>query len=117
MNDFYIKGVTILGKTPVHTNSVALSLSFIWFVIAIILVVVGSIYLFYKKDKNIGVSDLFGALLFVILTGVCLSGAKVNNVYLVSIDETASYIELNEKFSDITKLENGLYEVELNVCD
>ena len=114
MNDFYIKGVTILSKTPAH-NTILLNLGCIGLIIGFILLIISCMRLSHKHNDSL--SCLFSCLLFFIICFGCIFNSKINDTYLVSIDETASYIELDEKFSDITKLENGLYEVELNVCD
>lgn len=115
MNDFYIKGVTILNKIPAHNDTTLLNLGGMGLIIGFILLIVSCMRLFHKYNNSL--SCLFSCLLFLIICFGCIFNSRINDTYLVSIDETASYIELNEKFSDITKLENGLYEVKLNVCD
>lgn len=117
MNDFVVQGVTILGKTPAHNSPPTQAIFIIFSVMAVLFILFGCITYFKYHNKNDMLAFVFGALCFIIFAFISYKAMKVEDTYTISIDETASYVELNERFSDITKLDSGHYEVKLNVCD
>ena len=114
MNDFVIKGVTILGtelSSHVFFNvfrfvlCALLSLGFFVFV---------CLSVYYKECPSV----IICSLLFILAIAATFLAYKEwkappETIYTISIDDTASYNEIKNNFYYIRELPNGLYEVKL----
>ena len=113
MNDFFIQGVTILGSEPEISFTELLFILFMLFLGCIVLV--WAIFDSLKNNSLVVSLLAFGALcltLYAVLD--CIRTYKTPSIiYTVSIDDTASYIEIKNNFYSVKELPNGLYEVTL----
>ncbi len=113
MNDFALKGVTILAHSTEPVTGYYFTL-----IIAII-----AIFLFsacWAVENTEGRADLFTNILCGIIVSLCIASMPPtihdikypDNYYTVLIDDTASYTEVTNTFKEIF-YKDGVYTVKL----
>lgn len=117
MNDFVVQGVTILSASTESMIDYYVALILIFACLLFVAGIALLIAFIAERDFKWFIITPLSILIFVLGWGCLIMKECINAgpdiIYTISIDDTASYNEIENTFAYVEKQKDGLYKVRL----